>query len=60
MNDYNKPKSKQTKPVKKIKKHYHKWEDHCDCEYCSLLVCLKCGEERDASETKKLWSISKK
>lgn len=27
--------------------HHHKWEDHCDCEYCNLEVCLSCGEERE-------------
>lgn len=30
-----------------MKRHRHLWEDHCDCEYCSLEVCLSCGEERE-------------
>lgn len=32
-------------------KHRHQWEDHCDCEYCNLEVCVKCGEERDRTDT---------
>jgi len=32
------------------KKHRHKWDDHCDCEYCELEVCLKCGDERQKKE----------
>lgn len=27
------------------KTHRHRWEDHCDCEYCLLKMCLKCGQE---------------
>jgi len=33
-------------PEREEKKHRHKWEDHCDCEYCELKVCLKCGDEK--------------
>jgi hypothetical protein len=29
------------------KKHRHKWIEHCDCEYCFLMMCASCGEERD-------------
>ena len=25
----------------------HIWECHCDCEYCYLEVCIKCGEQRE-------------
>lgn len=35
------------------KKHRHQWTDHCDCEYCELEMCLKCGEERDRKPVKK-------
>ena len=34
------------KPEKK-KKHRHYWKGHCDCEYCDVVICYKCGEEKD-------------
>lgn len=34
------------KPKRLKKKHIHSWGEHCDCEYCQLEVCYKCGEER--------------
>lgn len=39
---------------KQQKVHRHKWNDHCDCEYCELEECLKCGEQR----TKKIYKKS--
>ncbi len=39
------------KIVKKV--HRHKWIDHCDCEYCQIESCVKCGEERDGVTKKK-------
>lgn len=35
------------------KKHIHKWDDHCDCEYCTLEVCINCGQEREKRPYKK-------
>lgn len=31
-------------------KHKHQWQDHCDCEYCNLEMCLSCGDERDRKD----------
>ena len=48
------------KQKKVAKKHRHKWDDHCDCEYCELLVCINCGDEKPSSEGKKSWGFSRK